>query len=97
MSERLHQKTSQARENFRSLLNTNTSVNSEFIAETSRAIHSEIFSQMPRKLEEVKIDLNAPVLEANYSAIEEKLLPAIQSALNTRSVKLDLRSNGPHQ
>ena len=101
VSDRLHRKTSQAGENFRSRLTTNTSVNSESVAETSRAIHSEISSQLPGKREEVRIDLNAHVLEAINSAIEEKLLPAILNALNTHSAnsnaELDLRSDGPHQ
>ena len=43
-SDRLHRETNQAGENFRSLLNTNSSVNSEITAETSSAINSEISS-----------------------------------------------------
>ena len=73
--------TSQTGENFRSLLNTNTSLNSEITAETSRAIISEISSQMSKKFEEVSIDVNAQVLEAIISVIEEKALPTIQNAL----------------
>ena len=42
-TDRLHSETSQAGENFRSLWNTNTKVNSEITAKTSRAIHSEPF------------------------------------------------------
>ena len=41
-SDRLHTETSQVGENFRSLLNTNTS---EITAETSRAINSEFSSK----------------------------------------------------
>ena len=83
-------------------MNTNTSVNSESTtAETSRDINSEISSQMSWKLEEVRIDLNAHVLEAINSAIEEQVLSTIQNAVNTHSAKsnakLDLRSYGPHQ
>ena len=56
---------------------------------------------MSRKLEEVRTDLNAHVLDVINSVIEEKVLPTIQNALNTYSAnscaKLDLRSDGPHQ
>ena len=83
-------------ENFRSLLNTNTIENSEITAETSRAINSEISSQISKNLDEVRMDQNAI-----NSAIEEKVLPTIQN--NTLdpnwanlSAKLDLRSDGLH-
>ena len=46
--------------NFRSLLNSNRSENCEIAAGTSRAINSEISSQMSRKLEEMKSDLKFP-------------------------------------
>ena len=76
-------------------------MNSEITAETRRAIKSENSSQMSRKLEEVKMDLNSHVFEGSNSAIEEKVLPIIQNTLNwynsTSSGDLDLRSDGPHQ
>ena len=77
-SEGLQKETSQAGEKFRSLLDTDTSVNSEITAETKGAIYSELTSQISRKLEEVKMDLNAPILEAIILAIEDKVLPTIQ-------------------
>ena len=59
--------------NYRSLLNTNLSENSEITVETSRMINSEISSQMSRKLEEMKSDLNSHILEVINSAIEERI------------------------
>ena len=86
--------------NFRSLLNTNTSENSEITAETIRAITSEFSSQMSRMLEEMKSDLNSHILNAIDSAIEEKVIPSIKDALenqnSTENTNLDLRSDGPH-
>ena len=49
-SSRRQQSFSQEESNYRSLLNTNLSENSEITVETSRAISSEISSQMSRKL-----------------------------------------------
>ena len=66
-SDRLHRERSQAGENFRSRLNAKTSENSEITAEAGGAINSLISSQMSRKLEEVRIDLNADLLEVIYS------------------------------
>ena len=76
-------------------------MNSEINAETNKAVCSEDCSQISRKLEEVKMDLNVRIREAINLAIEEKVLPTIQNALNLHkaasSEKLDLRSDGPHQ
>ena len=43
--------------------------------------NSEISSQVSRKLEEVRIDLNAHVLEAFKSSIAEKVLPTIENTI----------------
>ena len=45
------------------------------------AISSEIFSQMSRKLEEMKFDLNSHILEVINSAIDEKILPSIENVI----------------
>ena len=86
--------------NYRSLLNTNLSENSETTAETSRMITSEISSQMSRKLEEMKSDLISHILEAINSAIEEKILPSIENVITSnreaKYTKWDLRSDGRH-
>ena len=90
----------QTENNFRSLLNTNPSENSEVTVETNRLINSEISSQMSRKLEELKTDLNSHILDVINSALEERVLPSIKNALETKNsaknVNLDLRSDGPH-
>ena len=75
------QSTSRIDNNYRSLLNTNLSENSEITAETSRMINSEISSQMSRKLEEMKSDFYSHILEVINSAIEEKILPSIENAV----------------
>ena len=61
-SGRRQQSTSHTETNFRSLLNTNISENSEITAETNRLINSETSSQMSKKLEELKSDLNSHIL-----------------------------------
>ena len=86
--------------NYRSILNTNLSENSEITAETSRMINSEISSQMSRKLEQMKSDLNSHILEVINSGIEQKILPSIENVITSnreaKNTKLDLRSDGRH-
>ena len=86
--------------NYRSLLNTNLSENREITVETSRMINSEISSQMSRKIEEMKSDLNSHILEVNNSAIEERILPSIENVIassrEVKNTKWDLRSDGRH-
>ena len=86
--------------NYRSLLNTNLSENSEITVETSRMINSEISSQMSRKIEEMKSDLNSHILEVINSAIEERILPSIENVIagsrKVKNTKWDLRSDGRH-
>ena len=97
-SGRQHRDSNQIGDNVRSFLNTGTSENA---AETSRAINSEITSQMSRKFETIRIDLNSHIIEVHNSAIEEKVLPTIQNAIGAHDVdsnrKVDLRSDGPQQ
>ena len=82
--------------NFRTLLNTNVSENSEITVETSGAINSEISLQMSRKLEEMRSDLNSHISNAIDSAIEERVIPSIRNVLESQNTHLDLRSDGPH-
>ena len=95
-SSRRQQGFGQEESNYRYLLNTNLSENSEITAETNRAISSEISSQMSRKLEEMKSDLNSHILEVINSAIDEKILPSIENVIankrETKNTKWDLRS-----
>ena len=99
-SSRRQQGFGQEESNYRNLLNTNLSENSEITAETSRAISLEISSQMSRKLEEMKSDLNSHILEVINSAIDEKILPSIENVIankrETKNAKWDLRSDGRH-
>ena len=67
-SRRRQQDLDQNEGNYRSLLNTNLSENSEITVETSRMINSEISSQMSRKMEEMKSDLNSHILDVINSA-----------------------------
>ena len=99
-SGRQQQSTSRTDNNFRSLLNTNLSENSEITTETNGMIIAEISSQMSRKLEKMKLYLNSYILEVITSAIEEKRLPSIENAVAsyaaTKHTKWDLRSDGRH-
>ena len=85
---------------FRTLFNTNTSEMIEITADTSRAFNSEISSQMSRKLEEKKSDLNSHIVYSINSALEEMVIPSIKSARegqnSAKTTNLDLRSDGPH-
>ena len=72
-------------ENFRLLLNTNVSENSRITVEISRAIISEIFSQMSRNFEEMKSTLNSHILDAINSPIEDKVIPSIKNAVGRQN------------
>ena len=99
-SGRRQQALDQNEPNYRSLLNTNLSENSEITVETSRMINSEISSQMSRKIEVMKSDLNSHILEVINSAIEERILPSIENVITSnreaKNTKWDLRSGGRH-
>ena len=99
-SGRLQRSEGHTENNFKSLLNTNPSENSEITVETNRLINSEISSQMSRKIEELKTDLNFHIFDVINSALEERVLPSIKNALETKNsaknANLDLRSDGPH-
>ena len=99
-SGRRQQDLDQNESNYRSLLNTNLSENSEITVETSRMINSEISSQMSRKMEEMKSDLNSHILEVINSATEERILPSIENVITSnreaKNTKWDLRSDGRH-
>ena len=85
---------------YRSHLNPNPSENSCLTVETSRAISSEISTQMSRKFEEMQTILNSQILDAINVAIENKVLPGLENAVKSQSsaknTNLDLRSDGPH-
>ena len=76
-------------EDFRSLINTNSRENSGITIETARLINNEITSQMTRKLDEIRSDLNSQILEGINSAITEKVLPSIQNVLGVQNPESD--------
>ena len=64
-----------------------------------RVINSKISSQMSKKINEIRSDLNLQILDAINSAIQEKVLPSIENALKpvktASNAKWDLQSDGP--
>ena len=70
-------------EDFRSLLNTNSRENSEIIIETAKLINSEITSQVSKKLNELKRDLNTEILDSINLARSEKVLAVIQNTMES--------------
>ena len=88
MDERLNRRKRQLNQNdseFRSYLNTNLDENSGLTVETSRAISSEVSSQMSRKLAEMTCDLNTRILDAINTAIENRVLPSIRNAVGSQN------------
>ena len=80
-SNRPQQSSNVIREDFRSLLNTNSRENSQVTIETTRMINDEISNQMSRKINEIKTSLNSQIKDAINNAITEKILPFIQNTL----------------
>ena len=65
-------------EDFRSLRREN----SEMTIETTRMISEEVFSQVSRKLNEIKDSLNSQIQDAITTALIEKVLPSIQNTID---------------
>ena len=87
-------------EDFRSLINTNSRENSEITIETARMINNENTTQVTRKLDEIREELNGQILEVINSAIAEKVLPTIQNVLGVQesglnSARDSARTTGP--
>ena len=74
------QTVSPAREDFRSLKNTNSRENSEITNETA--------TQVTRILDEIREDLNSQIVEVINSALAEKVLPSIQNVLGAQESEL---------
>ena len=100
-SNRREGSSNQNENNYRSYLNTNLSENSCLTVETSKAISSEISSQMSRKFEEMQSGLNSQILDVINTAIDTRVLPSIKEAVrrqnSAKNTSLDLRSDGLHQ
>ena len=85
-------------EEFRSLLNTNKSENSEMTIETTRMISEEISNQMSRKFNGIESSLDSQIQDAITTAITKNVLPSIQNTLNAQGrvnyTVVDRRSSG---
>ena len=88
------QTTNPISEEFRSLINANSREDSVITIGTARLINNQITTQVTRKLDEVREDLNTQILEVINWAIAEKVLPSIQNALGVQNVGLN--ANGDH-
>ena len=88
-------------EDYQTFLNNNPSENSCLTIETSRAISSEISSQMSRKYQEMQTSLNSQILDVINTAIDTRVLPSIKNAVkrqnSAKNTNLDLRSDGLHE
>ena len=71
-------------EDYQTFLNNNPSENSCLTIETSRAISSEISSQMSRKFQEMQTSLNSQILDVINSAIGTGCFPASKMLLRDR-------------
>ena len=100
-SNRLHQNSNLIGEDIRSHLNTNSRENSEIDIETTRMISEEITNQMSRGLSEIRTSLNFHIQDAFSTAINETVLPSIQSTLEAQGrdnfTTMDRGSSGPHR
>ena len=80
-SNRREGSSNQNENNYRSYLNTNLIENSCLTVETSKAISSEISSQISRKFEELQSSLNSQILDVLNTAIDTRVLPSIKNAV----------------
>ena len=76
-----------------SLINSSSRENSENTIEIARMINNEITSQVTRKLDEIRDDINKQVLEVINSAITEKVLPSIQNVVGIQKSGIKLMRN----
>ena len=88
-------------DDYQTFSNNNPSENSCLTIETSRAISSEISSQMTRKFQEMQTSLNSQILDVINTAIDTRVLPSIKNAVkrqnSAKNINLDPRSDGLHQ
>ena len=89
------------REDFRTLLNSNSVGSSEISAETVRMINSEIASQVSGRINEMRVDLNSHITGTIEQAISEQVLPTIRETLgelgNSARNNLDPASGKRHR
>ena len=70
--------------NFRFILNTNNSENSEITAEPTRVISFKFTSQVSIKLEQIGSYLNLHILEAKNSELQKRCCQVIKCVENTK-------------
>ena len=84
-------------EDFRSLLNSNSRENSESAVETMRLVNSEV----TKKIDELRRELNSQLVDAINSAITEKVLPDIRNMVTSQNSvfreEVYHRSRGPNR
>ena len=80
-SDRTRGDVAQNSEDFRSLLNSNRRENSESTIETMRLVNSEV----SRKIDELRRELNSQLVDAINSAITEKVLPDIRNIVTSQN------------
>ena len=84
-SNRQEGNSNQNENNYRSYLNTNLSENSCLTVENSKAISSEISSQMSKKFKELQSSLNSQILDVINTAIDTRVLPSIKNAVRRQN------------
>ena len=93
-SDRTREDPLQNSEDFRSLLNSNSNENSLSTAETMRLVNSEI----TKKIDELRRELNSQLVDVINSAITEKVLPDIRNLVSNQNPvfreEVDQRSSG---
>ena len=100
LEQRSNERESQDRnvDEYQIFLNNNPSENSCLTIETSRAISSEILSQMSRKFQEMQTSLNSQILDVINTAIDTRVLTSIKNVVkrqnSAKNTNLDLRSDG---
>ena len=92
-SDRTRQDVARNSEDFRSFLNSNSRENCESTGETMRLLNSQVSKQM----DELRKDLNSPIIDSINSVIGEKVLPDIRNIMTSQNPvfrdKVDNRSS----
>ena len=80
-SDRTRQGVVQNSEDFRSLLYSNSRENGESVIETMRLVNSEV----SKKIDELKKDLNTQIVDTINSEFSEKMLPNLQNTMTSQN------------
>ena len=94
----LQENTDNVKEDFRSLLNSNSRGKSDVTVENFRTINDVLNTQMPRKMEKLRMELISQRVETMNYAMMEKIFPALQVSFGELEIglrkKVDLQSAG---